>query len=82
MGLDDGPVSGSKIPAIPRLHARMAKIESPGTRLPVKSLIAPTVNGEITLAEPAILRISAEKRETIRGLLGYRSIGIVKSAGR
>ena len=81
-GFGGWPVSGSNIPAIPRLHARTIKIENPGSRLPVKSLSVPTVNGDNMLAKPPILRIAAEKRETIRGLLEYRSMGIVKRAGR
>ena len=81
-GLEGWPVSGSKIPAKPRLQARTTKIKSPGTRLPVRSPIIPTKNGDNMLADPPILRRIAEKRETTRGLLGYRSIGIVKRAGR
>lgn len=82
VGLYRWPVSGSNIPAIPRLHAKTAKIKSPGTRLPVRSPIAPTKNGDNMLAEPPILRRTAEKSETITGLLGCRSMGTVKSAGR
>ena len=75
-------VEGINTPAIARVHPMAAHAASPGTRLPVRSAIAPTVGGAIEVAIPPILRSVAEMRETRRWSLGYMSIGIVKSAGR
>ena len=75
-------VEGNNTPAIARLHPRAAHAANPGTKLPVRSAIAPTVGGAIEVAIPPILMRVAEMRETRRGSLGYMSIGIVKSAGR
>ena len=58
------PVSGSNRPATARLQARTAKIPKPGTKLLVKSAIAPTVSGAIALAMPPTLIKIAKTMET------------------
>ena len=77
-----GPGSGNKIPAATRLQANTEKIANPGTRLPVISAIAPTVGGAMKPKIPSAVRIVANINETLSGLFGYNSIGIVARTGK